>query len=152
MMITTRKLVPLMAAATVMLADAATASAAPDALGTPSGHITLTAQSADVGVGYTWGEGKLTYGRHTYRFKVSGPNIAAVGYSRITAEGTVYGLKHLRDFDGGYAALDGEATLERGLGGAILKNSNDVRIKIETATSGARLSAGGQALTFTLTP
>lgn len=130
-------------------ATAPHASAA-DALGTPVGHVTLTAQSADVGVGYTWGSGTLTYGHHTYHFKVSGANIAAVGYSSIKAEGTVYNLKRLHDFDGAYGAFSGEATLDRGLGGAVLSNSNAVRIKIDSTTQGARLAAGAQGLTFTL--
>jgi len=129
---------------------AAPAVRAEDTLGTPVGHITLSAHSADVGIGYTWGDGTLNYGHHTYHFKVSGGNIAAVGYSTLKAEGPVYNLKHLHDFDGSYGALAGEATLDKGLGGAILSNSNGVRIKIETATQGARLAAGAQGLTFTL--
>ncbi|MBF0861903.1 hypothetical protein HKD22_07260 [Gluconobacter kanchanaburiensis] len=131
------------------LAAAPTVHAA-DTLGTPVGHVTLSARSADVGIGYTWGDGTLTYGHQTYHFKVTGANIAAVGYSALKAEGTVYNLKHLHDFDGSYGALAGEATLDKGLGGAVLTNSNGVRIKIETATQGARLAAGAQGLTFTL--
>lgn len=129
---------------------AAPAVHAADTLGTPVGHVTLSARSADVGIGYTWGDGTLTYGHQTYHFKVTGANIAAVGYSALKAEGTVYNLKHLHDFDGSYGALAGEATLDKGLGGAVLTNSNGVRIKIETATQGARLAAGAQGLTFTL--
>lgn len=121
-----------------------------DAMGNPVGKITLTAQSADVGVGYTWGQGILSYNHHVYHFKVSGANIAAVGYSKIKATGTVYNLKHLHDFDGGYGALNGEATLDKGLGGAVLSNSNGVRIKVTSATKGARLAAGAQGLTFTI--
>lgn len=128
----------------------APAHAAPDALGTPVGRVTLTAKSADVGIGYTWGEGTLTYGHHTYRFKVTGGNIAAVGFSKIEATGTVYNLKSLHDFDGAYGALNGDATLDRGIGGAVLSNSNGVKIKITTATRGAHLAAGGQGLSFEL--
>ncbi|GBR00578.1 hypothetical protein ACFFGF_01230 [Asaia lannensis] len=123
---------------------------APDALGTPVGHVTLTAKSADVGIGYTWGQGTLTYGHKTYRFKISGGNIAAVGFSKIEATGVVYNLKTLHDFDGGYGALNGDATLDRGIGGAVLSNSNGVKIKITTATRGAHLAAGGQGLSFQL--
>lgn len=126
------------------------AKAAPDALGTPVGHITMTAKSADVGIGYTWGQGKLTYGHKTYKFKISGGNIAAVGFSKIEATGIVYNLKHLHDFDGAFGALSGDATLDRGIGGAILSNTNGVKIKITTATRGAHLAAGGQGLSFQL--
>lgn len=129
---------------------AAPAVRAEDTLGTPVGHVTLSARSADVGVGYTWGDGTLTYGHRTYHFKVTGGNIAAVGYSALKAEGTVYNLKNLHDFDGSYGSLAGEATLNKGLGGAVLSNSNGVRIKIDSSTQGARLAAGAQGLTFTL--
>ncbi|AOX17581.1 hypothetical protein [Kozakia baliensis] len=143
------------AASTFVAAVAATgvaspAVAAPDALGTPVGRITLTAKSADVGIGYTWGDGTLTYGHRTYHFKVSGGNIAAVGYSKLEATGTVYNLKNLHDFDGGYGALNGDATLDRGIGGAVLSNSNGVKIKFTSATRGAHLAAGGQGLSFKL--
>ncbi|EHH69506.1 hypothetical protein GMO_08130 [Gluconobacter morbifer G707] len=131
------------------LAATGTASAA-DTLGTPSGHIILESHSADIGVGLTWGEGKLVYDHQTYRFKISGGNLAAVGYSTVKAEGTVYNLKHLHDFDGSYGSLAGEATLDKGLGGAVLQNSNGVRVRIDTTSSGARLAAGAQGLTFTL--
>ncbi|GBQ11646.1 hypothetical protein [Swaminathania salitolerans] len=139
------------AAATLAVLPAAHAKTkTPDALGKAVGEVTLTAKSADVGIGYTWGEGTLTYDHKTYRFKVTGGNIAAVGFSKIEATGKVYNLKNLHDFDGGYGALNGDATLDRGIGGAILSNSNGVKIKITTATRGAHLAAGGQGLSFQL--
>ncbi|MXV44947.1 DUF1134 domain-containing protein [Saccharibacter sp. 17.LH.SD] len=117
---------------------------------TPSGTITFQTHSADLGVGYTWGEGKLVYQGHTYRFKVRGPNVIALGYSSLKAKGKVYNLKHLHDFDGAYGSLDGEATMAEGVGGALLKNSNGVRLKVTANASGARLAAGLQGLNFTL--
>ncbi|GAN54609.1 hypothetical protein [Tanticharoenia sakaeratensis] len=137
------------AIAGLTLAIAGHAHAA-DTMGTPVGHIVLTAKSADVGVGYTWGEGTLSYGHHTYHFHVSGADIAAVGYATVEARATVYDLKHVHDFDGTYGALSGEATLDKGLGGAVLSNSNGVRLKLDSVTKGARLAAGAQGLTFTL--
>ncbi|XAO70812.1 MAG: hypothetical protein AAYR33_07130 [Acetobacteraceae bacterium] len=106
------------------------------------GSFPLEAKSADIGIGFTWGEGKLTYKGRAYRFKVSGGNIAAVGFSKITAIGTVYNLKNLHDFDGGYAALNGDVTLDRGIGGAVMSNSNGVKVKFTSATRGAHLAAG----------
>lgn len=124
------------------------AAYAADAMGTPTGKITLSAKSADVGVGYTWGDGKLTYGGHTYKFSVTGGTIAAVGFSKIEGVGTVYNLHRVQDFDGTYGAAHGEATLGNGLGGAVLENKNGVRIKIETATKGARLASSAEGLTM----
>ncbi|AQS86847.1 hypothetical protein AA101099_0693 [Neoasaia chiangmaiensis NBRC 101099] len=138
-------------AAVTALSFAGTGAArAEDAMGTPVGHLTLLVKSADVGVGFTWGEGRLTYGHHTYKFKVNGADIAAVGYSKVEASAVVYNLKNLHDFDGTYGALSGEATLDKGLGGAVLSNSNGVRLKLQSVTRGARLAAGAQGLTLTL--
>lgn len=134
----------------IAAAPAVAPAVAKDTMGTPSGTITLTAQSADVGVGYSWGEGVLRYDHHSYKFKVSGADIAALGYSKVVSHGTVYNLKHLHDFDGTYGALAGEATLDKGLGGAVLSNTNGVRLKMDSAAKGARLAAGAQGLTFTL--
>lgn len=129
---------------------AASAAQAADAMGAPTARLTLTAKSADIGVGYTWGEGKLTYGGKTHSFSITGGTIAAVGFSKIEGTGTVYNLHRLKDFDGTYAAAHGEATLGQGLGGAVLENRNGVRIKIETISQGARLAGSAQGLTFKL--
>lgn len=126
------------------------AAHAADAMGSPAGKITLSAKSADVGVGYTWGDGRLTYGGHTYKFSVTGGTIAAVGFSTIEGNGTVYNLHRVQDFDGTYGAAHGEATLGSGLGGLVLENKNGVRIKIETATKGARLASSAEGLTLKL--
>ncbi|MBB2204512.1 hypothetical protein [Gluconacetobacter takamatsuzukensis] len=127
-----------------------TARAADD-LGAPVGHIRLEAKSADVGVGWTWGTGKLTFGHHTYHFTIKGGSIAAVGYSKIEGTGTVYNLKNLHDFDGTYVAGNGEATLGNGVGGSLLHNGNGVTIKIDTISKGARLAGAAQGLELTLT-
>jgi len=126
------------------------AQAADDALGTPDGKVVLTVKSADVGVGYTWGEGTLKFAHHTYHFTVKGGTIAAVGYSKVVGRGTVYNLKHVHDFDGTYAAVNGEATAGQGLGGQVLKNGNGVALKIETVANGARLAAAAQGIELTI--
>ncbi len=102
-------------AATSIVALSSPAQAAPDALGKPVAHFSLEAKSADIGIGFTWGEGKLTYkGAHTASRSPAGISRPSV-FSRITTTGTVYNLKNLHDFDGGYAALNGDATLDRAL-------------------------------------
>ena len=119
--------------------------------GPVAGHVTITAKAADVGVGYTWGDGVLRYRGHDYHFNVKGVDIAAVGYSSVTGHGRVYNLKHLRDFDGTYAAADGEATLGNGIGGRFLKNGNGVEIRIDDVSKGARLSGAGQGIELHIT-
>lgn len=138
------------AAALSLAAFSAPSFAAGSAMGTPSGTLVMTAKSADIGVGYTWGDAALTFNHKTYHFSITGAQIAAVGFSTVTSRGTVYNLHKASDFAGTYASATGEATVIGGLGGAILENKNGVRIKIESTAKGARLAAGGQGLTFTM--
>ncbi|CEF54120.1 hypothetical protein [Acetobacter ghanensis] len=138
------------AAALAVSFGAASAAHAADTLGAPTAKLTLTAKSADIGLGYTWGDGTLTYAGKAHAFSITGGTIAAVGFSKIEGTGTVYNLHRLKDFNGTYAAAHGEATLGQGLGGAVLENKNGVRIKIETISQGARLAGSAQGLTLTL--
>ncbi len=132
-----------LSAVTALPAIAATSSAT-------DGTITLRAKSADVGIGWTWGDGTLHWRGHSYPFTVKGLNVAAVGYSSVVAHGKVQNLKNLHDFDGTYAASTGEATVGRGIAGQALINGNGVRIAINGATKGARLSGSANGLELTL--
>lgn len=117
-----------------------------------SGHVTITAKAADVGVGFTWGNGVLRYKGHDYHFTVKGVDVAAVGFSTVVGHGRVYKLNHLHDFDGTYGAVNGEATLGNGVGGRYLKNGKGVELRIDDVTKGARLSGAGQGIQLTLRP
>jgi len=122
----------------------------PGVTGPVSGTISMTAQGAAVGVGYTWGDGVLRYGGRTYRFTVNGVTVADVGYSRVRGRGRVYNLKRLQDFSGTYAAATGEATLGNGIGGQVLRNGNGVQIRVDQVTRGARLQGSADGITLTL--
>ncbi|TLU73482.1 hypothetical protein [Lichenicoccus roseus] len=124
----------------------------PGASGPVAGHVTITAKAADIGVGYTWGDGVLRFHGRDYHFSVKGVDVAAVGYSSVTGHGRVYHLRHLHDFDGTYAAADGEATLGNGIGGRVLKNGNGVEIRIDDISKGARLSGAAQGIELKLSP
>jgi len=123
---------------------------APASAAATDGTITLRAKSADVGVGWTWGDGVLHWHGHTYPFTVKGLNVAAVGYSSVVAHGTVHNLKNLHDFDGTYASSTGEATAGQGIAGQALTNANGVRIGINGPTKGARLSGSADGIQLTL--
>ncbi len=99
-----------------------------------------------MGVGYTWGNGVLTYGGHRYRFSVKGVTVADVGFSRIVGHGRVYNLHRLQDFNGTYGAATGEATLGNGLGGQYLKNGQGVELRVDDVTKGARLSGSADGI------
>ncbi|WP_428375735.1 hypothetical protein [Lichenicoccus sp.] len=133
-----------------VFAGPALAARDPGASGPVIGHVTITAKAADVGVGYTWGDGVLRFHGRDYHFNVKGVDVAAVGYSSVTGHGRVYHLRHLHDFDGTYAAADGEATLGNGIGGRVLKNGNGVEIRIDDISKGARLSGAAQGIQLKL--
>jgi hypothetical protein len=122
----------------------------PGVSGPVSGTISLAAQGAALGVGYTWGDGLLRFGGRTYRFTVNGVTVADVGYSKVTGRGRVYNLKRLQDFSGTYVAATGEATLGNGIGGQVLRNANGVQIRVDQVTRGARLQGSADGITLTL--
>ncbi|EUK19006.1 hypothetical protein [Commensalibacter papalotli (ex Servin-Garciduenas et al. 2014)] len=117
----------------------------------PSGTVNMTFHSADVGVGYTWGEGVLKYRGKSYNFRIKGGDIVALGFSKSQASGHVYNLKHLYDFAGNYASASGEATAGVGVGAGNLKNTKNVVIAFDTNTMGGRVAGapGGFTIKFT---
>ena len=139
-------------AASPALVPAAMAQARHDPVppGPVSGTILLSAQGAAAGIGYTWGDGTLRYGGHTYHFSVNGVTVADVGYSRVTGRGRVYNLKRLQDFSGTYAAATGQATVGSGIGGQILENGNGVQIRVDQTSRGARLEGSADGIKLTL--
>lgn len=122
----------------------------PAAPGPVVATITITARSAAVGVGYSWGKGELHYKGHTYEFSVNGVSVAAVGYAKVVGHGRVYGMKRLTDFTGTYVAATGEATLVKGIGGQFLQNANGVQIRIDNVTRGANLAGAANGIQFRL--
>lgn len=64
--------------------------------------IELSNWSAGLLFGYRWGEGTLDFQGKKYGFRVRGFSFADLGLSSQAIEGTVRGLRDLRDFDGIY--------------------------------------------------
>ncbi|MGO3518244.1 MAG: hypothetical protein ACTINM_07105 [Acetobacter cibinongensis] len=119
-------------------------------LGPETGKVSFHTRSADLGVGYTWGQGILTYGDRTYPFTIKGASAAAIGYSSGASVGKVYNLNRVEDFAGTFWALTGEATVGRGVSGVLMENDNGVRIRLDYTRSGARLAASPERLTIRL--
>ena len=142
----------LAGAVALSVAPIAPAHAAdPVAPGPVSGTMTLSAQGAAAGVGYTWGDGILTFHGHRYHFSVNGVSIADIGYSKVTGRGRVYHLRSVKDFSGTYAAATGQAAAgDSGIGGQILENASGVQIRIDQVSRGARLQGSVGGITLTL--
>jgi hypothetical protein len=147
---TRRTLTALILGTGIVASSTAAFAADPAAPGRIDGYVTIRAHSAAAGVGYTWGDGVLTFhGRH-YPFTVKGVDVAAVGYSTVVGHGRVYNLHRVSDFTGTYAASTGEATLVNGIGGQVLVNGTGVQLRVDDVTKGARLSGSADGIQLTL--
>ena len=139
------------AAGAVALSSSAFAAADPVQPGPVNGTISLSAQGAAAGVGYTWGDGVLNFHGRQYHFTINGVSIADVGYSRVTGRGRVYHLKDVKDFSGTYVASTGQATAgNASIGGQILQNANGVQIRVDQVSRGARLEGSVDGIKLTL--
>ncbi len=145
-----RRTIPVLLASALAWAAPAAAAQDPGAPGRPSGTVSLQAKAAAVGVGFTWGDGMLTFAGRRYPFEVKGITIADIGFSRLSGRGRVYNLKRVEDFSGTCAASTGEATLGRGLAGQVLVNAAGVQLRIDDVTRGARLSGSADGIQLTL--
>jgi hypothetical protein len=124
--------------------------AAASAADTPSSTISLESTSVAAGVGVQWGEGILTYNGKKYPFSVQGLEVIGVGYSETKAEGTVYNLTQLVDFEGVYASGEASATAGSSLSTVTMRNPNGVVISLRTLQEGAKLTLAAGSVNIEL--
>jgi hypothetical protein len=141
-----RRIVTILA---LFLLAAAPALAQEQPNGPPSASVTIKqVQVAFIGSGAVGG-GTLSYGGKSYPITVGGLGVGGIGASRLTASGSVYGLKQLKDFPGAYAQIrTGWALGEKGKGTLWLQNANGVSIKLKARRQGLQLSLGADAVMF----
>jgi hypothetical protein len=117
----------------------------------PSGTVSIESTAVAVGVGVNWGDGILILndGRR-YRFSLKGLEVGSLGAAKIHADGKVYALKQVSDFEGTYAA--GEASIAVGVGpGAVaMRNQHGVIIQLASAQQGAKLTVAAQGVEIQL--
>jgi hypothetical protein len=65
----------------------------------PDATLRLSGGSFALGIGVNWGSGTLTYKGKDYPVKVKGLSIGKVGMTSSSANGEVFNLKHLQDFN-----------------------------------------------------
>jgi len=133
-----------MVAALAGLALAAEKEKAPDAT------LKLSEGQVAVGIGWSWGKGVLTMNGKDHPFKVGGISVLDVGVTNAVAEGKVYNLKKLEDFNGTYVSAAAAATLGVGAGATAMKNEKGVMIHLFPKTKGVSLKLAGEGVKFTL--
>jgi len=117
---------------------------------TPDATLTLSEGQVAVGIGWSWGKGVLTLKGKDYPFKVGGLSVLDVGITNAKAEGKIYNLKKLEDFNGTYVSAAAEATLGVGAGATAMKNDKGVVIYLFPITKGVNLKLAGEGVKFTL--
>jgi len=110
----------------------------------PSGTIYIKSKTVAIGVGVTWGNGKLNFDGKEYAFKVNGLSLIDLGFSSVEVTGEAYNLKSVSDFAGSYASAAAGAKFgDAGGSVSTVKNDKDVVLK---------LKAKGEGLQLTLAP
>ena len=116
----------------------------------PDATLKLSKGQVAVGIGWSWGEGVLAFKGKHYPFKVEGLSVGDVGITKAEAEGKVYNLKKLEDFNGTYASAAAEATVGVGAGVSAMKNEKGVVIHLFPKTKGVNLKLAGEGVKLTL--
>jgi hypothetical protein len=114
----------------------------------PVGTISLEATSVAAGLGYTWGEGTFTFEGKKYPIKVDGLNVAAVGITKVSANGDVFNLKSASDVSGTYVAAGAGIAIAGGVKGTLARNDKGVVIDLKAAQQGVALNLGPEGFTI----
>jgi hypothetical protein len=110
----------------------------------------LSTGSVAVGIGYTWGNGVLTYQGKEHPFSLDGLSVVDVGISKAEANGTVYNLKRLEDFNGTYTGVTAGATVAGGGGATTVRNQNGVVIDLLGTSQGLKFKLSVDGVKMTL--
>jgi hypothetical protein len=117
----------------------------------PSGTISIQSQTISLGVGVDWGAGLLTLRNgDTYQFSLQGLEVGAVGVSEVRAEGEVYNLEKVSDFEGLYVAAKANIAVVRGPGARTMRNENGVVVHIDSVQKGAKLILAAEGVRINL--
>jgi hypothetical protein len=108
----------------------------------PDATLRLSFKSVGIGVGFSSGEGTVTYKGKEYPVSVSGMSVGKVGVSGGSATGKVYNLKNLADFDGHYVGAGTGMTVAGGRSRVEMKNQNGVQVYLASAQKGVDVTLG----------
>jgi hypothetical protein len=112
----------------------------------PDATVKLSEGSVAAGIGWSWGRGTLNYKGKLYHFKVEGLSVGEAGYTHAKANGKVYNLKNLDDFDGVYAVASAGVTVEAGKGATAVVNDKKVEIVLTSVTKGVSLKLAAEGV------
>ena len=116
----------------------------------PSGKVSIESTSIAVGIGVSWGDGKLSLKGKEYRFSIEGLTLVDFGISKASAVGEVYNLNDVSKFEGNYVAGEAGFALGGGMSGMSLRNQNGVVMFLHSVSQGARLQLGPAGMNIKL--
>ena len=112
----------------------------------PSGTVTIESKSVALGIGVSWGDGKLDYGGKTRDFSVRGLSVVDLGVSKVSARGKVFKLNKVEDFPGTYAAAQAGAAVGGGMSAVVLRNQNGVVLELTSTQTGVKFTLAGEGI------
>ena len=112
----------------------------------PAGKVSVESKTIALGVGVSWGDGKLTYQGKDHQFSISGLSVADLGISKATATGDVYNLTKLSDFSGNYVAAQAGAAIGGGAGAVTMRNQHGVVMQLTGTGTGVQLTLAAKGV------
>ena len=112
----------------------------------PTATASIETKAVAVGVGYSWGDGVLTFQGKNYPFKIKGLSVIDVGISSVSAQGDVYYLNDVKDFAGTFTAAEAGAAVGGGVGAQIMQNQNGIVMKITSKKAGIQFKLAPEGL------
>jgi hypothetical protein len=136
--------------ALLFLVMALASNAVPGESPKPSGKVSIESKSIGVGIGVSWGDGKLSFNGKEYPFSIDGLTLVDFGISKASAAGDVYNLTDVAKFAGTYVAAEAGFALAGGVGGVVLRNQDGVVMHLRSTSKGAKLQLGPSGMTIEL--
>jgi len=116
----------------------------------PPPFVELESTAIAAGIGARFGEGTLLVAGEEHPFTLKGLTLGDLGFSRISASGSVENLNDVSDFEGRYMALEAGAAAGVGVSTVTMRNENGVVITLNSNVKGAQLTLGAQGLSVEL--
>ena len=136
--------------ALLFLVTALASNAVPGESQKPSGKVSIESKSIGVGIGVSWGDGKLSFKEKEYPFSIDGLTLVDFGISKASAAGDVYNLTDAAKFAGTFVAAEAGFALAGGVGGVVLRNQDGVVMHLRSTSKGAKLQLGPSGMTIKL--
>ena len=116
----------------------------------PPPYVSMESMSIAAGIGFSWGEGVLTFEGQRHAFSVKGLSLIDLGVAKLISEGAVSNLEELSDFEGHYAAVEAGAAAGVGASALSMRNENGVVIRLTADVEGIALALGPEGFRITL--